>query len=178
MLKPAVLNSTFENELSTTLRSPAFYDDPYPTYRRMRRDAPLYHDKLSNLWFVSRSSDGIVKLKSMGLDQIAETGRSRRDAEGQLKPTVMSARRVQAEHSQGPTCVVGEGVGREPWGEGEGAALSRVCRLVAYGEPERSLQDEEDLLFTRLVMRRRAKAGRHAGEEYRRPSPRLLRTQQ
>src|SRR3954451_22656399 len=29
-------------------------DDPYPTYRRLRDEAPLYHDEESDLWVLSR----------------------------------------------------------------------------------------------------------------------------
>jgi cytochrome P450 len=39
------------------LASEAFFSDPYPTYRRMRSDHPVYHDETTGLWFVSRHAD-------------------------------------------------------------------------------------------------------------------------
>jgi cytochrome P450 len=32
-------------------------DDPYPIYRRLRDEAPLYHDEVSGLWVLSRFDD-------------------------------------------------------------------------------------------------------------------------
>jgi cytochrome P450 len=32
-------------------------DDPYPTYRRLRDERPLYHAAASNTWVLSRHSD-------------------------------------------------------------------------------------------------------------------------
>ena len=32
-------------------------DDPYPVYRRLRDEAPLYHDERSDLWALSRFDD-------------------------------------------------------------------------------------------------------------------------
>jgi cytochrome P450 len=39
------------------LASDTFFDDPYPTYRRMRAEHPVYHSRTTNLWFVSRHGD-------------------------------------------------------------------------------------------------------------------------
>ncbi|MGY8634274.1 cytochrome P450 [Bradyrhizobium sp. 14AA] len=39
------------------LASASFFDDPYPTYRRMRADHPAYRCPETNLWFVSRHRD-------------------------------------------------------------------------------------------------------------------------
>jgi hypothetical protein len=39
------------------LASEAFFADPYPTYRRMRSDHPIYHDPATGFWFVSRHAD-------------------------------------------------------------------------------------------------------------------------
>lgn len=39
------------------LASEAFFADPYPTYRRMRSDHPVYHDAGTGLWFISRHAD-------------------------------------------------------------------------------------------------------------------------
>ena len=36
---------------------PAFVDDPYPFYRRMRDEAPAYRHEPSGLWFISRFAD-------------------------------------------------------------------------------------------------------------------------
>ena len=35
----------------------AFFADPYPTYRRMRQEAPAYRDEASGFWFLSRHAD-------------------------------------------------------------------------------------------------------------------------
>ncbi|HMC38122.1 MAG TPA: cytochrome P450 [Acidimicrobiales bacterium] len=35
----------------------AIHDDPYPTYARMREEAPLYHSDLYGFWALSRHSD-------------------------------------------------------------------------------------------------------------------------
>src|SRR5690348_8632892 len=32
-------------------------DDPYPIYRRLRDEAPLYHDERTDLWVLSRFDD-------------------------------------------------------------------------------------------------------------------------
>ena len=34
-----------------------FYDDPYPVYRRLRNEAPLYHNQERDLWVLSRFDD-------------------------------------------------------------------------------------------------------------------------
>lgn len=34
-----------------------FYEDPYPTFRRLRREAPLYHNDDLDLWVLSRFED-------------------------------------------------------------------------------------------------------------------------
>ncbi|MDT4736755.1 MULTISPECIES: cytochrome P450 [Bradyrhizobium] len=34
-----------------------FLDDPYPTYRRLRSECPVYHCPTTKLWFVSRYAD-------------------------------------------------------------------------------------------------------------------------
>jgi len=49
----------------TTLRTDVDYDpfdvdisvDPYPTFRRLRDDAPIYHNERFDLWALSRYSD-------------------------------------------------------------------------------------------------------------------------
>ncbi|MCX4098507.1 cytochrome P450 [Nocardia sp. alder85J] len=40
-----------------------FHDDPYPTYRRLRTDAPLYHNPELNFWALSRHSDVITAFR-------------------------------------------------------------------------------------------------------------------
>jgi cytochrome P450 len=39
------------------LASDAFFADPYPTYRQMRAERPVYYCPSTNLWFVSRYRD-------------------------------------------------------------------------------------------------------------------------
>ena len=45
------------------LRSPAFVDDPYPTYRAMRDDAPVWRDPRTGHVFITRYSDVLDVLK-------------------------------------------------------------------------------------------------------------------
>ncbi|MEV5831993.1 cytochrome P450 [Nocardia sp. NPDC052112] len=40
-----------------------FHDDPYPTYERLRIDAPLYHNRELNFWALSRHSDVIAAFR-------------------------------------------------------------------------------------------------------------------
>lgn len=40
-----------------------FHDDPYPTYERLRADAPLYHNRELNFWALSRHSDVIAAFR-------------------------------------------------------------------------------------------------------------------
>ncbi|WP_026342559.1 cytochrome P450 [Nocardia sp. BMG111209] len=40
-----------------------FHDDPYPLYRRLRTEAPLYHNPELNFWAVSRHSDVITAFR-------------------------------------------------------------------------------------------------------------------
>ncbi|MES1147701.1 MAG: hypothetical protein ABUL53_00805, partial [Bradyrhizobium guangdongense] len=35
----------------------AFFEDPYPTYRRLRAERPVYYCHATSLWFVSRHAD-------------------------------------------------------------------------------------------------------------------------
>lgn len=49
------------------LTSDNFFNDPYPTYRRMRAEHPVYHCPQTNLWFVSRHSDVVHTLVNPGL---------------------------------------------------------------------------------------------------------------
>lgn len=39
------------------LTGDAFLEDPYPTYRRLRSECPVYHCPTTRLWFVSRYAD-------------------------------------------------------------------------------------------------------------------------
>ena len=34
-----------------------FHEDPYPTYERLRREAPLHHNEVGDLWVLSRHAD-------------------------------------------------------------------------------------------------------------------------
>jgi cytochrome P450 len=38
----------------------AFHDDPYPTYRRLREEAPLYYNPDLNFWALSRHADVVA----------------------------------------------------------------------------------------------------------------------
>lgn len=43
--------------LKIDLSDPAFIEDPYPVYRRLRDEAPAYQDQDSGLWFITRYAD-------------------------------------------------------------------------------------------------------------------------
>lgn len=45
------------HDFASALRSDAFYADPYPVYRQLRDEAPVFHDTASDLWFISRHED-------------------------------------------------------------------------------------------------------------------------
>jgi cytochrome P450 len=38
-------------------------DDPYPVYRRLRDEAPVYHDELRDVWALSRFDDAVMAAK-------------------------------------------------------------------------------------------------------------------
>ncbi|MGP8058114.1 MAG: cytochrome P450 [Acidimicrobiales bacterium] len=40
--------------------SPAFFDDPYPVYRRLRDEAPVYHNEHYGFWALSRYEDVVL----------------------------------------------------------------------------------------------------------------------
>jgi len=42
----------------------ALQDDPYPTYARLRREAPLYHNEAHDFWVLSRHADVGAALRS------------------------------------------------------------------------------------------------------------------
>lgn len=42
---------------SIELDGDAFFADPYPTYRRLRQEAPAYRDEASGFWFLCRHAD-------------------------------------------------------------------------------------------------------------------------
>ena len=54
-------------DFAAVLRSGAFYEEPYPVYRQLRDQAPVFHDAASDLWFVSRHEDIARALLSPGL---------------------------------------------------------------------------------------------------------------
>ena len=35
----------------------AFHEDPYPTYERLRNEAPVYHHPVDDIWVISRHAD-------------------------------------------------------------------------------------------------------------------------
>lgn len=41
----------------------AFHDDPYPTYRRLREDAPVYHNPDLGFWALSRHADVVTAFR-------------------------------------------------------------------------------------------------------------------
>ncbi|MTE14358.1 cytochrome P450 [Nocardia aurantiaca] len=43
-----------------------FHDDPYPTYQRLRADAPLFHNPELDFWALSRHSDVIAGFRDNG----------------------------------------------------------------------------------------------------------------
>src|SRR5690242_14454528 len=40
--------------------SPAIHEDPYPTYKRLRDEAPVYHNEDRGFWAVSRYDDVVA----------------------------------------------------------------------------------------------------------------------
>jgi cytochrome P450 len=59
------------------LRSPDFFDDPYPVYRRLRAEAPVYWSDAWNGWIVSRYADVKRVLEQPAIFSSAERMRPR-----------------------------------------------------------------------------------------------------
>jgi hypothetical protein len=55
--------TTTASELSFDPYDYAFQDDPYPTYRRLRDEAPIHHSAADDLWVVSRHADVFAVLR-------------------------------------------------------------------------------------------------------------------
>jgi len=49
------------------IMDPALFDDPYPTYRLLRDEVPVYYDRKNALWVVSRYDDVVAVAKDAGL---------------------------------------------------------------------------------------------------------------
>ncbi|MBR0754325.1 cytochrome P450 [Bradyrhizobium jicamae] len=52
---------------SFDLASDTYFDDPYPTYRQMRAERPVYYCATTNLWFLSRHADVVHALANHDL---------------------------------------------------------------------------------------------------------------
>ncbi len=81
------------------LSSPAFQRDPFPTFRRLRDEAPFYRDPVSGWWFVSRHADiqTILRDPSTFSSEIASFETTLHGADG---PTHETHRRAVAEHAR------------------------------------------------------------------------------
>lgn len=66
----------------------AFHDDPYPTYRWLRDNAPVYHNEAPGFYALSRyadvlaasidhGTDSSAKGTGLGMDQVDEDGLER-----------------------------------------------------------------------------------------------------
>ncbi len=55
-----------ENE-TYPLTSPAFLEDPYPIYRRMRQDDPVYWSEGLGAWVLTRYNDVLAALRHPAL---------------------------------------------------------------------------------------------------------------
>jgi pulcherriminic acid synthase len=40
-----------------TLHEPAYFDDPWPVWERLRHDQPLFHDGVADRWLLTRHDD-------------------------------------------------------------------------------------------------------------------------
>ena len=40
-----------------------FHEDPYPLYRRLREEAPVYHNESAGFWAISRHTDVLAAFK-------------------------------------------------------------------------------------------------------------------
>ncbi len=49
--------STVEGPVHYNPYDYAIHEDPYPTYARLRREAPVYHNEEKNFWALSRHAD-------------------------------------------------------------------------------------------------------------------------
>jgi len=45
-----------------------FHEDPYPTCKRLRDEAPLYHDEQLNFWALSRHRDAYRVMSFLAMD--------------------------------------------------------------------------------------------------------------
>ena len=51
--------------------------DPYPTYRRLRDEAPLYYNELYDFWGLSRCADVIDALRDVQTTELCQGGHPR-----------------------------------------------------------------------------------------------------
>src|SRR3990172_8286138 len=54
------------DELRYDPSAPAIAEDPYPTYRRLRDEAPLYRIERLGIWVLSRYADVLAALRDPG----------------------------------------------------------------------------------------------------------------
>ncbi len=51
------------NELERLLSAPAFFDNPYPVYRKLRLEQPVYWSDTSKSWLLTRHADVLAALR-------------------------------------------------------------------------------------------------------------------
>ena len=168
--------------------------DPYPTYRRLRDEAPLYYNERYDFWALSRFSDVEAALKDSTAPQLGQ-GRHPRGRQGRPRH---AARRV---HQRGPAAphhpprpgVAGLHPEEDEGARSEGSGLLRRVPGPAGGlrpvrlraRPRRGTADEDDRHVGRHPRRRPAGGARagptHPTEQARRaaagPEGPLLRRQ-
>jgi cytochrome P450 PksS len=60
----------FTGDETYPLTSPAFLEDPYPIYRRMRRDDPVYRSEALGAWMLTRHNDVLAALRHPSLSSM------------------------------------------------------------------------------------------------------------
>ena len=76
------------------VHDPAFLQDPYPTYDRLRAESPIFYDEESEMWFCSRFEDVDFFLRDRRL------GRA-------IDPALLPADKAPAEADESPFARLG-----------------------------------------------------------------------
>ncbi|GAB4204025.1 MAG: hypothetical protein OHK0022_28750 [Roseiflexaceae bacterium] len=61
------------------LLTPAFFADPYPTYRELQQHDPLHWSEAMNAWYVARYRDVLALLRKPRLSNNRTAGRRSRE---------------------------------------------------------------------------------------------------
>ena len=56
------------------LTDPAFLEDPYPVYHRMRRQDPVYWSERSGTWVLTRYDDVLAAVRHPALSSATDRG--------------------------------------------------------------------------------------------------------